>query len=56
MNRCIICHFEPDLDDVAVSIAGGRWLICVRCINREAHDEKPMPPRLRREVEAVMKD
>ena len=53
MFRCIICHFDVELDDVIVMPIGGRC-ICVACYRRETESELPMPKALRREISAAL--
>jgi hypothetical protein len=53
MTTCIICRFETEPDDMAVTHAGGRC-ICLRCFGRETGTARPMPRLLRRELSAVL--
>ncbi len=53
MPTCTICHFETELDDVAVATATG-YCICLRCFTRETDTERPMPKALRREIIAAL--
>ena len=53
MFTCTICHFETELDDVAVASGTGRC-ICLRCYARETGTARPMPKALRREVWAAL--
>lgn len=53
MRTCTICHFEAELDDVAVSMTGDRC-ICLRCFGRETGSAVPMPKALRREISAAL--
>jgi hypothetical protein len=53
MQTCTICHFQTELDDVVVSLAGGRC-ICLRCFGRETESHLPMPKGLRREIIATL--
>jgi hypothetical protein len=53
MYSCIICHFDVELDDVAVA-GGARSCVCLRCYARETDSELPMPKQLRRELTATL--
>jgi hypothetical protein len=50
---CTICRFPAELDDVALGDLNTRF-ICVRCFNRTAESEKPMPKPLRRLFEQAL--
>jgi hypothetical protein len=45
MHRCRICHFDAELDDLVLVIAGGRP-VCLRCYCRETGNHRPMPRSL----------
>ncbi len=49
MYSCIICHFDAELDDVAV-LGGARSCVCLRCYSRETNSDRPMPRRLRQDL------
>jgi len=53
MFTCLICHFDTELDDVAVPGADGRC-ICLRCFARETGTAKRMPKSLRGELLATL--
>ncbi len=53
MRRCLVCHYETDMDDVVVANGRGSC-ICVRCYARETGHTLVMPRALRRDVEAAM--
>jgi len=53
MYSCIICHFDTELDDVAVP-GGARSCVCLRCYSRETRSERPMPRRLRQDLIATL--
>jgi recombinational DNA repair protein (RecF pathway) len=53
MRTCTICHFQTELDDVAVTLATDRC-VCLRCFGRETGSAKPMPKNLRREIIAAL--
>jgi hypothetical protein len=55
MRTCILCHFDTELDDVALTLAVG-GTICLRCFNRETASQRPMPKALRRQLEATLVD
>lgn len=49
MYRCIVCHFDVELDDVELR-GGARSCVCVRCYARQVDAEHPMPKELRRDL------
>jgi hypothetical protein len=53
MTCCIICRFEMELDDVALTCARGRC-VCLRCFARETGSVRTMPAALRREIAAIL--
>jgi hypothetical protein len=53
MFVCIICHFEMELDDVAVDVGRGRGM-CLRCYARETSTQLPMPSTLRQALHAML--
>jgi len=53
MCTCELCHFDVELDDIALSRASGQC-VCLRCYLREAGTERPMPKAYRREIEACL--
>lgn len=53
MFTCQICHFETELDDVAITLQGERC-ICLRCYGRETDTAKPMARVLRHQVIATL--
>lgn len=53
MNRCRLCHFPTEQDDVVLRFPSGACL-CLRCYARESDSARPMPPALRREVVAAL--
>jgi hypothetical protein len=53
MFRCQICRFDTDLDDVVLRFASGACL-CLRCYDRETASARPMPARLRRQLQATL--
>ena len=53
MITCSLCHFEAELDDVALTLAAGRS-ICLRCFDRETGNSQPMPTALRRQLQAAL--
>jgi hypothetical protein len=53
MRTCELCHFDVELDDIALSRASGQC-VCLRCYLREAGAELPMPKAYRREIEACL--
>ena len=53
MITCSLCHFEAELDDVALTLAAG-GSICLRCFDRETASQRPMPKPLRRQLEATL--
>jgi hypothetical protein len=55
MLTCRLCHFDAELDDVAIMLPRGAC-ICVRCFNRETDSTLRMPAGLRRELDAALAD
>ena len=53
MRTCTICHFETELDDVVLTLAG-EHCVCLRCFTRETGSERPMPKSLRRDLVAAL--
>jgi hypothetical protein len=53
MITCSLCHFQAELDDVALTLAAGRS-ICLRCYRRETGTIQPMPTALRRQLQAAL--
>ena len=53
MMTCRLCHFQTELDDVALTLAAG-GIICLRCFDRETASQRPMPKALRRQLEALL--
>ncbi len=53
MLRCMICHFEVELDDVALGGTGGRC-VCLRCYGRETGTLRTLPKTLQRELRAAL--
>jgi hypothetical protein len=53
MRSCILCHFDTELDDVALTLAAS-GIICQRCFDRETASQRPMPKALRRQLEATL--
>jgi hypothetical protein len=53
MFTCHICHFETELDDVAIALQGERC-ICLRCYGRATDTAKPMAKDLRHQVIATL--
>jgi hypothetical protein len=53
MFTCQLCHFEIELDDVAIAFQGGRC-ICLRCFERATDTAKPMANGLRHQVIATL--
>jgi hypothetical protein len=53
MDRCRLCHFETDQDDVVLRFARGVCL-CLRCYSRETDTARPMPKALRQDVIAAL--
>ncbi|MER3419070.1 MAG: hypothetical protein C4290_00445 [Chloroflexota bacterium] len=53
MLRCMICRFEVELDDVALSGRSGRC-VCLRCYGRETGTLRPLPRPLQRELHAAL--
>jgi hypothetical protein len=53
MHPCILCHFDTELDDVALTLAAS-GIICLRCFDRETASQRPMPKPLRRQLEATL--
>ena len=53
MQRCRICRFETELDDVVLATAHGSC-VCLRCYGRATDSARPMPPALRRDVTAAL--
>ena len=53
MLTCVICHFETELDDVAIP-GSARSCVCLRCYARETDSERPMSKELRRDLEATL--
>ena len=51
---CIICRFETELDDVAVTGGSAARCVCLRCYGRETGTARPMPKALRRELIATL--
>lgn len=57
MFVCAICHCETAADDLAQDLALGRhfrWCICLGCQQRESGLRRELPPRLAREVAAIL--
>ena len=48
--ECVICHFETELDDVALKLSTGRC-VCLSCMRRDMSEDARMTKTLRREVE-----
>ncbi len=53
MYRCLICHFNVELDDAIAATRRGTC-ICVRCFARETNSEQAVSPALRRDVEDAL--
>ncbi len=53
MYKCVICHFESELDDVIAPASNGRC-VCLRCFARETDTALPMPKDLRRDVSSAL--
>jgi hypothetical protein len=53
MTTCRICHFEMELDDVAVPGGAGRC-ICLRCYGSATGTARPMPGALQRTLIAAL--
>jgi ribosomal protein L40E len=53
MYRCAICHFEMELDDVAVEVGNGRG-VCLHCYARETSTQRPMPSTLRQTLHVML--
>ncbi len=53
MFRCVICHFDVELDDAIAATRRGTC-VCVRCFARETNTEHPVPSALRRELERAL--
>ena len=53
MRTCVICRFETELDDVAISGAADRC-ICLRCFGEQTGTALRMPRELRRELVAAV--
>jgi hypothetical protein len=53
MWACIVCRFETELDDVAITRTGG-GCTCLGCFDRETGGCRPMPKALRRELSGVL--
>ncbi len=53
MARCILCHFETVLDDVALRHDAGTC-VCLGCYARETGSACPMPKSLRKAITAVL--
>jgi len=53
MFRCIVCHFDVELDDVEIRGRHG-GCVCVNCYARLVENEKRMPKELRRELVSFM--
>lgn len=55
MNRCCICHFVPQVDDIAVEAAGG-LTVCLACYGNQTETRLQMPKELRRELESCLRE
>jgi hypothetical protein len=53
MFTCQMCHFETELDDVAITFRGERC-ICLRCYGQATDTAKPMARILRHQVIAAL--
>jgi hypothetical protein len=53
MQRCRICRFETELDDVVLASAHGSC-ICLRCYGRATDSARPMPSALRRSLATAL--
>jgi hypothetical protein len=53
VKTCTICHFETVPDDVMLAGPGGRC-VCLACFARETGHERRMPPKLRRQLDALL--
>jgi hypothetical protein len=54
MVRCSICHFDTELDDVAIAGQVGARGICLRCYGRETSTARLVPAALRRVLSAAL--
>lgn len=52
MLRCVICHFDVQLDDVALGASRGRC-VCLCCYGRETGSRRVLPKSLQRELRLV---
>ena len=53
MFTCVICQFNAELDDVALSGPSGRC-VCLRCYLRETGNGLAMSKSLRRDLAACV--
>lgn len=54
---CAVCRRETEKDDIARDLEFGRlvrWCICLKCRDREDGTLLTVPPRLQREVTAII--
>jgi hypothetical protein len=54
MAACIICRFDVELDDIAITGSRPQRVVCLRCYGRETGTARRMPKALRREVQAAL--
>jgi hypothetical protein len=53
MSTCVLCRFEVEADDVALTGPQGRC-ICLRCYLREADTAQAISKSLRSEIESCL--
>jgi hypothetical protein len=54
MVSCTICHFDTELDDVAIAREVGARGICLRCYGQATGTARPLPATLRRALGAAL--
>jgi hypothetical protein len=53
MMNCLICHFDIEIDDLAIH-GVGRRCVCLLCYGRVTGSSRPMPKKLQRVVQAAL--
>lgn len=54
MRLCRSCHYETELDDMVIGGTARERCICLRCFDHQTGGRRPMPKKLRRELQALL--
>lgn len=54
MRPCRICRSETALDDMVIRGTTSERCICLRCFDHQTGGRRPMPKKLRHELQALL--